>query len=61
MVEAPPLSRKVVEIRVGECLALAGVVIVSLLHKTGSTARLEIKAPREVTIEKMNRTKCTTR
>ena len=46
------LCKKTIEIRAGEALSLAGLVTVELLHKTGRTARLQITAPREVSVEK---------
>lgn len=50
----PGMCKKTIEIRAGELVSLAGLVTVELLHKTGRTARLQITAPREVTVEKKN-------
>ena len=53
MTAVPPLSRKLIDIREGECIAVGdGVVMVELVHKTGRQARLQISAPRDVAIEK---------
>lgn len=49
---SPALCKKTIEIRAGELVSLAGLVTVELLHKTGRTARLQITAPREVSVEK---------
>jgi len=40
------------ELRVGESLSLAGIVVVEILDKSGRTARLRVTAPRTVVIEK---------
>lgn len=49
---SPAMCKKTIEIRAGELVSLAGLVTVELLHKTGRTARLQITAPREVSVEK---------
>ncbi len=51
--QATPMSCKTIDIREGECVDVGGgVVMVELLHKTGRAARLQIRAPREVSVEK---------
>lgn len=46
------VSRKLIDIREGERIDLAGVATVELVHKTGRAARLQISAPRDMKIEK---------
>jgi sRNA-binding carbon storage regulator CsrA len=45
-------SKLTVDLRLGECLVMHGVVRVELIHKSGQSARLQITAPPEITIEK---------
>lgn len=42
----------VIDIRPGECLALSGPARITLLHKSGRTARLHVAASKEVRIVK---------
>lgn len=42
----------VIDIRPGECLALSGPARITLLHKSGRTARLHVAASKEVRITK---------
>jgi sRNA-binding carbon storage regulator CsrA len=46
------LSSVIIDVRLGECLALSDVVTVELVQKSGQLARLRVTAPREVKIEK---------
>lgn len=48
----PKTKEAIFELRVGETLALAGIVVVEILGKSGRTTRLKITAPRTVLIEK---------
>jgi len=48
----PKLSSVIIDVRLGECLALSDDVTVELVQKSGQLARLRVTAPREVKIEK---------
>ena len=45
-----PLSTVTIDVRLGERLAVSGMAIVELVHKSGQVARLRVTAPRDVKI-----------
>lgn len=45
-----PLSTLTIDVRLGERLAVSGMAIVELVHKSGQVARLRVTAPRDVKI-----------
>jgi len=45
-----PLSTLTIDVRLGERLAVSGMEIVELVHKSGQVARLRVTAPRDVKI-----------
>jgi len=45
-----PLSTLTIDVRTGERLAVSGMAIVELVHKSGQVARLRVTAPRDVKI-----------
>jgi sRNA-binding carbon storage regulator CsrA len=45
-----PLSTLTVDVKLGERLAVSGMAIVELVHKSGQVARLRVTAPRDVKI-----------
>lgn len=47
---AQPLSTLTIDVRLGERLAVSGMAIVELVHKSGQVARLRVTAPRDVKI-----------
>lgn len=49
------LSAVIIDVRLGECLALSDDVTVELVQKSGQLARLRIIAPRDMKIEKKPR------
>jgi hypothetical protein len=48
----PMTKEAIFDLRVGEALELAGIVVVEILDKSGKTARVRVTAPRNVLIEK---------
>lgn len=49
---APELSTVSMDVRVGECLDMHGIVKIELVQKSGQFARLRVTAPRDVRIER---------
>ncbi len=47
-------SSLIIDLRLGECLAMSDGVTVELVHKSGQLARLRVTAPREVRIERLS-------
>jgi sRNA-binding carbon storage regulator CsrA len=45
-----PLSTLTIDVKLGERLAMSGMAIVELVHKSGQVARLRVTAPRDVKI-----------
>jgi len=45
-----PLSTLTIDVKLGERLAVSGMAIVELVHKSGQVARLRVTAPRDVKI-----------